>query len=216
MKTLYLFSGLGADRRVFDALDFTGAEVRHIEWTTPLPNESMPDYAKRITAQIATPNPILIGLSFGGMMAVEVAKHIKTERILLISSAKGKSEIPGYYRWLGILGLHKLVPDEQVTKASWLLYWLFGTRNAEDRKLLAAILADTDPVFFKWAIHNIVTWKEMRALLPIVHIHGSADRILPCCFIKADHILPGGGHLMVVNRAKEINAIIKKYWTEDL
>ncbi|MGK6351614.1 hypothetical protein [Parapedobacter sp. DT-150] len=41
-----------------------------------------------------------------------------------------------------------------------------------------------------------------------VHIHGTADRILPFRFVKADYVIPGGSHLMVVNRAKEISDII--------
>ena len=98
MKTVYVFSGLGADERVFHKIDFSGYDVHFIKWITPQKNESIESYALRLTSQITKPLPVLIGLSFGGMMAVEVAKHIATEKIILISSAKSKNEIPFYFR----------------------------------------------------------------------------------------------------------------------
>ena len=80
MKNVYIFSGLGADKRVFQKLDFSYCNATFIEWTAPLRHESFEHYASRILSQIKHENPILIGLSFGGMMAVEVAKLIKTEK----------------------------------------------------------------------------------------------------------------------------------------
>ena len=85
MKTVYVFSGLGADERVFYKIDFGNCAVIFIKWIAPKKNESIECYAVRITAQITTTHPVLVGLSFGGMMAVEVAKHIATEKIVLIS-----------------------------------------------------------------------------------------------------------------------------------
>ena len=92
MKTVYVFSGLGADERVFHKIDFSSYDVHFIKWITPKKNESIESYALRLTLQITKPLPVLIGLSFGGMMAVEVAKHIATEKIVLISSAKSKNK----------------------------------------------------------------------------------------------------------------------------
>jgi hypothetical protein len=69
-RNLYLFSGLGADRRIFQKLDLSGYIVHYIEWIPPLGDESIEHYASRISNQIKEPNPVLIGLSFGGMMAV--------------------------------------------------------------------------------------------------------------------------------------------------
>ena len=99
MKTVYVFSGLGADERVFCKINFSGYTVHFIQWIAPKKNEAIEDYSLRLTAQITKENPILVGLSFGGMMAVEVAKHISTEKIIIISSAKSKM------KFLFILGL---------------------------------------------------------------------------------------------------------------
>lgn len=79
-KELYIFSGLGADERVFQKLDFFGFTTIFIKWVVPQEKETIEDYATRILNQITTTKPILIGLSFGGIIAVEVAKLIATEK----------------------------------------------------------------------------------------------------------------------------------------
>jgi pimeloyl-ACP methyl ester carboxylesterase len=107
MKKIYLFPGLGADERVFVNLDLSGFEPVFIQWIQPLKNETIEAYALRLTEQIPDENPSLIGVSFGGMIAVEVAKHIPAEKVILISSAKNGNEIPGYYPLAGKLQLDR-------------------------------------------------------------------------------------------------------------
>ena len=210
MKQLYLFSGLGADERVFDDLDFPEYEATFIQWIQPLENEKIEDYAKRISVQIKTPNPILIGLSFGGMMAVEVAKLIKAEKVILIASAKTKFEIPLYYRLIGKTNIHRIVPASLLKQANFISNWFFGTESSKDKVLLANILRDTDPIFLKWAMDKIVNWQNAEITQTVKHIHGTADRILPLKFVSADVIIKGGGHLMTVNKAIELDFEIKK------
>ena len=96
-KELYIFSGLGADERVFQRLDFSGFSPTFIKWIVPQDKETIENYATRLLDQITTTNPTLIGLSFGGLIAVEVAKQIDTEKVILIASAKTKKEIPFYW-----------------------------------------------------------------------------------------------------------------------
>ncbi|WP_221394889.1 hypothetical protein [Dyadobacter sp. NIV53] len=91
-KEIYIFSGLGADERVFQRLDFSESSAIFIKWIIPLNNETIEHYATRLLDQIHTTQPVLIGLSFGGIMAVEVAKQIDTEKIILIASAKIKKK----------------------------------------------------------------------------------------------------------------------------
>jgi pimeloyl-ACP methyl ester carboxylesterase len=95
-KELYIFSGLGADERVFQQLDFSGFSTTFIKWIVPQDTETIENYATRLLDQITTTKPTLIGLSFGGLIAVEVAKQIDTEKVILIASAKTKNEIPFY------------------------------------------------------------------------------------------------------------------------
>ena len=210
MKDIYLLSGLGADYRVLQDLDFTGFEITYIKWIQPLENESIENYAKRLTKQIITENPIIIGLSFGGMMAVEIGKLIKSEKIILIASAKTKFEIPFYYRFAGSLGLHKLMPANLMKQPNFISNWFFGTESLKDKVLLASILGDTDSKFLKWAIDKIVNWQNVIIPLNLKHIHGTSDRILPLKFVMEDVKIYGGGHFMTTNKVDELKREIRK------
>jgi len=210
MKTIYLFSGLGADHRAFEQLDFGGYTVSHISWIRPLKNEKIQEYAKRLAVQITVDNPIFIGLSFGGIMAIEVAKVIKTTKIVLIASAKLRIEIPFYFRWAGKIGLHRLLPSSLLINPSRLNYWLFSAKTKPDKRLLNRILQDTDIIFLRWALQAIVQWKNELVPTNLVHIHGSSDKILPIRYVKANFVVPNGGHLMTIDKAAEISRLLRE------
>ena len=135
-KELYIFSGLGADERVFQRLDFSGITTTFIKWILPQENETIENYATRLLDQIPTAKPTLIGLSFGGLIAIEVAKQIDIEKIILIASAKTKKEIPFYYRSAKPLGLHKLIPVRILKSTNFTTNWFFGTTSALVERLL--------------------------------------------------------------------------------
>jgi pimeloyl-ACP methyl ester carboxylesterase len=209
MKKIYIFSGLGADERVFQYLDFSGFDTTFIRWTLPIKNETIENYAYQLTEQISKEKPILIGLSFGGMIATEVAKHIDTEKIIIIASAKTKNEIPFYYRLAGLFKIHKLLPTTIMKRPNIFSNWFFGTQSNEDKRMLANILQDTDAEFLKWAIDKIVNWTNQTRHKNLIHIHGTADRILPLCFVDCDLKVSGGGHFMTVNKADELTKKIR-------
>ncbi|MBS1496140.1 MAG: alpha/beta hydrolase [Bacteroidetes bacterium] len=210
MQHIYIFSGLGADKRIFQNLDFEGMEVHFVDWITPLPKEAIEEYAKRISQKITSNSPIIIGLSFGGMLAIEIGKIIYTEKIILISSAKTKSELPFYYRIAGRLGLQKIIPVSFFKTPTYFSNWYFGTENIKDKKVLADIMQDADPVFLKWAIEKILNWKNTVTLSNLYHIHGTRDIALPILFVKPNVKVPGAGHLMVYNKPVIISEFIKK------
>ncbi len=204
MKNIYIFTGLGADERVFHKINFDNYNAIHIKWITPLQKETIEAYALRLTQQITTANPILVGLSFGGMMAVEVAKHITTEKIILISSSKNKTEIPFYYKIAGKIKLHKLIHAKFLVKANKITNTFFSVRTSEDKKIISSMMGASDAVFLNWAIDKIVHLKNEVVHKNLTHIHGAADRILPIRFVNADVVIKGGTHLMIMNKAAEV------------
>lgn len=206
MKNLYLISGLGADQRAFQYLDLSLFKVIHIYWIQPEKGESIQKYASRLLPQIVDKKPILLGLSFGGIMAIEIAKLIETKKIILISSAQTKKDIPAFYRLLGRLGITTLVPASFFKNANSLTYWFFGVESTHEKALLKSILEDTTPDFLAWAIHTIVNWRHSARLPNVYHIHGTADRVLP--LRKVDYRIQDGGHFMILNKHKEITQLL--------
>ena len=209
MKQIFIFSGLGTDERVFKHLEFPGFEKTYIKWITALEKETLEEYAKRLIPQIHSNTPILVGLSFGGIVATEISKFIATEKLILIASVKTFKEIPFFFRIAGKLNLHKLLPGKFLRHRNFISDWLFGVETASDKKLLSEILLDTDAMFLKWAINEIVKWKNATKNPNVVHIHGTADRIFPYRLIHADFTIKNGSHFMTVNKSAEINSILK-------
>jgi pimeloyl-ACP methyl ester carboxylesterase len=208
MKELYLISGLGADKRVYDFLNLKDYKIMHINWIAPLPNEPIEAYAKKIAGQIEATKPILIGVSFGGMMAIELGKLLETEKIILISSAKIRADIPFYFRLIGYCKLHRLIPSALLKSVSNLTYWFFGVTQQSEKELLKSIIKETDITFLKWAIAAIVNWKNKIELQNVTTIHGTNDKLLPNK--KGNFIVDGGGHFMIVNKADQISKIIQQ------
>lgn len=210
IKKIYIFSGLGVDERVFKNMDFSGFDATFIRWITPLKNERIESYAKRLTEQIKDKEPILVGLSFGGIMAIEVAKLMETDKVVLIASAKTKHEIPFYYRLGGIFRIQKLIPIRFLKRANFISYWFFGTETKEEKQLLRDILNDTDSLFLRWAIDKIAYWQNESYPQNLIHIHGTKDRVLPIRYVSFDIKITDGGHLMTVNKAVEISKLLKE------
>jgi pimeloyl-ACP methyl ester carboxylesterase len=205
-RDVYFISGLGADWRVFQRLTLDGYRPIHIRWERPLRGESIEQYARRLLRQITSEQPILVGLSFGGLMAVEMAKLCHPIQVVVISSATTTTQIPAYFRVFRWLPLQLVVPFKQLLWAVyWLLNWLFGLDTPEDCSLFKQVLVDTDPDFLKWAINRVVGWRNCVVPNNLVHIHGGRDRIFPQGHQAADIVVPNGGHLMVLNRAEEIS-----------
>lgn len=210
-KRIYVISGLGVDESVFTNLSFGQSEVVFLKWMKPSNDDTLNTYAKKLQSQIKEENPIIVGLSFGGMLAVELAKLMTVHKLILLSSAKTKYEIPWYYRWAAKLNLHKAIPIALLKKANFISYYCFGIDDKENKILLKTILNNTDSVFLKWAINEIVKWDNQTLPSQYIHLHGTKDRILPIRFIENCIALDNAGHFMVMQNAGSINVLIERY-----
>ncbi len=211
LSKVYVLSGLGVDHRVFAGIDLGKVEVIHIPWLQPQAKESIAGYAARLAALIPDELPILIGLSFGGIIAQEIARIKPCSKVILIASVKNQSELPAVYRYIGKTRMHQLVPGFVFAYSGWITEWLFGADKEHEKKLLAIILRETDPVFRSWAINILLTWQNReRYPANIISIHGSKDRLIPVHNVRADFIVPGAGHFLTVSHAAATSNLLKK------
>ncbi|CDT27470.1 conserved hypothetical protein [Sphingobacterium sp. PM2-P1-29] len=207
---IYILSGLGVDRRVFSKINFEGINIEYLDWMSSLPSESMVSYAQRLSLKITVKNPILIGLSFGGMMAMEIAKIIKVKKIILLASAKCTKEIPVLYRIIGALKLNNIILNNFLKKHTMVMNYFFGITYEEDKLMLKQILRDTDPQFLAWAVDKILNWKNKIISADLIHIHGSKDRIIPINNINTSYVIDHAGHFMTITHAKEVELLLRK------
>jgi pimeloyl-ACP methyl ester carboxylesterase len=205
---VFLLSGLGADKRLFSYLDLSGYDVTDVQWPAPSVKGSMETYARKLVAQVDDDDPVLIGVSFGGMMAVEIGKIIRVNKIILISSSAVADELPALYRVAGKLKVHRLMTGWLLKNSHRFMNWVMGAADPARRKLLAAMLRDSDERFLYWAIDKVVTWKNEIVPPNVFRIHGSNDRVLPKA--NTDYLVEGGGHLIVANRAGEVTRYVRE------
>ncbi|MBK9635435.1 MAG: hypothetical protein IPO64_13325 [Bacteroidetes bacterium] len=99
--TLYLIGGLGADERVFKYLNIN-VKTQIINWILQEPNEELKSYAKRLTEQINKNEEFaILGVSFGGIIAIEMAKFIRPKKLILISSVESSNQLPKHLITMG-------------------------------------------------------------------------------------------------------------------
>jgi pimeloyl-ACP methyl ester carboxylesterase len=208
---VYFISGLAADRRVFQNIVLPeGYASYYLDWITPQKNETLQQYAARLTEKIDPSKPfVVVGVSFGGMLAIEIAKKFPSSKAILISSAPSPKNLPVYFRWAGKLKLHRLVPVSLLKFAAQTKR-LFTVETSAQKKFLNEMIRNSDPGLVRWSINAILNWRSEGPHTQYIHIHGSRDEILPLRYAGGTHIINGAGHMMVLTRAKEINSIIEE------
>jgi pimeloyl-ACP methyl ester carboxylesterase len=212
---LYIISGLATDERVFKNIHFPEyAEVHFIAWKKPLRKESLDEYVDRLLKEVdQSKQVVLLGLSFGGIVAQEMAKKMDPIEAVLISSVASPEEIPWYFRLLGRLKLNRIFPFGFFKFPNFFINWIFGAKSRDDKKLLAGILRDADTSLIRWSVEQLLSWRNKNKPESIFRIHGSKDRLLPLKNKNADCIIAGGGHLMVYNKANEVELVIESFLT---
>ena len=202
---LYLIGGLGADERVFKNLDLKN-ETQVIKWIDPKPKEELNVYSKRLINQINQDEDFgILGVSFGGIVAIEISKLIKPKKLILISSVETSSQLPRSYVSIGKTRILNIIPNSLIKPPKKLMDFLFG---AKDKKLLQQIIDDTKPEFIRWALNTIINWSSDNTSIKATRIHGTKDKLIP---LKGKAIeIKDGGHFMVVDNAEEISILINE------
>jgi len=80
MVNVYFISGMGADGRLFKHIRLPeGFRMNFVDWIEPGREETIPAYASRLAEHMDTTRPfVLVGVSLGGIMSVEIAKRYST------------------------------------------------------------------------------------------------------------------------------------------
>lgn len=212
IKRIYFVSGLGADERVFQFLKIPDVEKIYIHWIPTIKGESLQNYCQKLIEQIPTvEDSAIIGVSFGGIVAQEIDKLLEFKLVMIISSVKSIKEFPWHFKLMRWIRIDKAIPEDKkaISKTHGITEKMFGVKNEKEKKILRAVLEDINPIFLKWAIGAMMDWKQNEPKTGIVHIHGDSDKVFPVTNIKNYINIKSGGHLMLLNRAKEISDIIQ-------
>jgi pimeloyl-ACP methyl ester carboxylesterase len=152
----------------------------------------------------------LLGVSFGGMISLEIARQMPIAKNILLSSIKRTSEKPPYYNWVKRLRLHKLPDSILYQRRNIIVKKFLNIETNMERALVNEYLAKRDYTYMRWAVNAILHWENEQVPDGLVHIHGAKDMPFPVKYLQPTHLIPDGGHFMVLNRAEAINRILSE------
>lgn len=213
-KKIYCIPGLGANSAIFDylQLDKDKYELIKIDWIEPVQGEDLQEYITRLISPIHFEKPILIGVSFGGMIAQEISNRISCEKVFLISSVKSEKEFPSALRYIYYWNLYKIFPSNYIKKImNWADKYIFIKAAKKKIDVYKKYMVKLSPYYFDWSIKQALEWKKKECSTNIVHIHGTQDHIFPAKNIRENvQFIKGGTHAMILTHAKEISKMIEK------
>ncbi|MCC8426049.1 alpha/beta hydrolase [Mucilaginibacter sp. UR6-11] len=210
MSKIFLIAGLGADTRLYNNIDLLDNEVEPVDWIEPNECDTLNTYAQKLIHQyFIYDNSIVIGTSLGGMIAIEIARQVKLNKVILISSIKTVNEAPWYFKLFKVLPAYKLLSGRLLTNLGFLIKPVFGNMSSRDAWLFNDMLRKSSPKFIKWAIGAVLKWDNEIIPANVYHIVGDKDLVFNYKKIKNATIIKGGTHIMVFDKAKQINKLLK-------
>jgi hypothetical protein len=214
---VYFMPGLAASPTIFEriALPPEQFEMILLEWQIPLDNETLSEYAKRIAEKVTHPNPVLVGVSFGGIMVQEMAQFLEPKKVIIISSVRSNTQFPRRMKVTKMLRAYKLIPTDVVNKLEKLAKLTSSELVKQRMKLYEKFLSVRDDRYFQWAIRNVILWERTEIDENVIHIHGDADEVFPIRYIKNCHIVKGGTHIMILNKFRWLNENLPKIILND-
>lgn len=208
---LVLLPGLGADHRIFESQRRAFPGLRIVERTDPAPRESLSAYAARLVERFSEPGTpyVLGGSSMGGMVALEMARHLRPAALVLIGSASSGREVRGWLR--AVERLARPLPDVAIAAGRSLAPIgapLFSSASRVNRRLFLEMLADTPTSFLRWASRAVVEWRPASLPdIPIHRLHGTRDTIIRPA--EDATLLAGAGHLVNLSHPGATNAWLR-------
>ena len=209
---VYFVPGLAAGKEIFRNIRLPADryDIHILEWLIPKKGESMTSYARRMADRITQPKAVLVGVSFGGVMAQEMSQFVDLRALIIISSVKTRKELPKRLQFARRTRAYKLIPTRLVLSATDLRRFAVGSRSRKRLTLYQEYLSVRNKVYLDWAIKNMVCWRRVEAIPEVIHLHGDSDIVFPLQYISNCEVIEGGSHVMILNKASIISERLQK------
>ena len=190
-------------------------KIHWLEWKIPTKKESLESYSKRIIKDIKHNNPVLLGVSFGGILVQEMSKHMSLRKLFVVSSVKSHHELPKRLKLLKYTKAYKILPTQLVGNVDLLAKYAFGETIKKRVELYKKYLSVNDKAYLDWAIKEVVCWDQETPNSEATYIHGDKDFVFPHSTNGDCIVLKGGSHIMIINKYKWFNENLPKLILQD-
>jgi pimeloyl-ACP methyl ester carboxylesterase len=213
VQKIYAFSGLGADHQAFQNLRLEGYKIISIAWKAPQKRESFPNYIKRLTAFISDDKPIFMGISFGGLAAMQAAHQFGSQKLLLISTFKSHKEMAATIRWFKIFPIYRLLPSRLLRFLFVKNLWVYGPMKQRHRRYLQKMLYQHSGTYFKWAFDVLLSNFKWVDAPKTKRWHGKKDALIPKPGSDAV-VIENAGHLLPLTHGRWLSKAILEFLNE--
>ena len=193
---------MGADSRMYSHVEYEKLNSTiFLNWPSYKGEISLPQLAVRIIQENnIVENSNIGGSSLGGMVASEIAKQIKINKLILI----GSSNIPDRVNYLlkSLSNFSKYAPIK-------LVQFLIGKTPALNGNELMKMFEEADHKFIRNMCKAIFEWRGNPVPDSKVYaIHGIHDKVI---YPPKDNVtLINGGHLIAMTHPKEVTLFLFK------
>lgn len=209
---VYFMPGMAASPKIFEHIKLpeTQFKMHFLEWLIPYNNESLSDYALRLSKNIKHENIVLLGVSFGGVLVQEMSKYLNVRKLIIVSSVKTKNELPKRMLLAKATKAYLLAPTSLASKIDVFEKYAFGKNIVKRLELYKKYLSVNDSKYLSWAIKEMVCWNQENCHEEIIHIHGDKDPVFPIKYITRCIVIKNGTHIVIINKYKWFNENLPK------
>ena len=213
---LYCMPGMAASPKIFEFISLPKPiKIHLLSWIPPLKDEPLTDYAIRMCERVTQTNPILLGVSFGGVLVQEMSKYLPGCQVVIVSSIKSKDELPLSMKMAKKTNAHKLLPMQWINNLDNLSLFVFGDGIQRRLALYQKYLSERNPDYLSWAIDSLVNWDKTEVSKNIIHIHGEKDTVFPIKNLLHPFMKIKGGHAAIITQAHWLNKELSKILLKD-
>jgi len=204
---LYIIPGMAASVEIFENILFAEDKfsIHFLPWEDPINRgENLEDYCYRCASRVKHDRPVLLGVSFGGVVAQEMAKYVDARLVVIISSIKTNVEFPRRMKLARATGLHRMLPTSLASRFKMLKNYTTG-KLSRKLALYDKYLHKDESIYLDWALDRLMHWDRIEPISHLIHIQGTADPVFPIRYMKNYVPVQGGTHIMIINRFRWFN-----------
>lgn len=199
--------GLAASSLVFENIRLKNSkyQLHRIDWIQPNRNENIKSFCIRLSKKIKHKEPILLGVSFGGIIVQELDKILKVKKLIIVSSVKSHTEYPFVFKIARDYQLNNALPFGMFDNFIKFSLKLNINKLYKRIDLAERYLTERDEKYLEWAVWSLLNWKQDEYRSDIIHIHGDKDKVFPIENISNCIKIRDGRHEMIILKAKWFN-----------